>query len=156
MDSEPVISVTRRPETVHPIRKGRPIDLFAAILAAFAGFAAIIMAGIFFWGFAENDTRLPGLFSALALSILLASFAIIPAFYIARLAYKGWKEGLCDKSAWKTLLLSLPWIVLSIIFIRHTPIPLLLSWLILVLASSLFLWAATSLCLNHSRNIDER
>lgn len=156
MESEPLISIAETPKTPRFPAKGRPVDLLAAVMAGFAGLAAIILTGVFFWGFAENDRQLPGLFSAFAFSAILGSFAIFPACYIAHLAFKGWREGLPRKSAWRVLLLSLPWAVLSMIFIRQTPIPPLLSWLILFVSAVLSLWATASLFLHTSRNIDER
>jgi hypothetical protein len=99
---------------------------------------------------------LPGLFSALIFSLILGSFAILPSIYIAYVALKGWREGLPRKSALRAFLLSLPWVILSFIFIRDAPIPAPLSWSIFSVSVLLFLWAGSSLVFRSSRNIDER
>lgn len=155
MDTDPLISTVQAVEPRAAQPKGRPIDLVAAIMALFAALVATWIMIVFFLGFAENDSHFAGLLSAFALSALLGCFAIIPALYIAFLAFRGWKEGLSRKSARRAFFLSLPWVFLSGVMIAQTPLPLPLTIAICVLASLLCLWSGISFFLPASRNIDK-
>jgi len=62
--------------SVKPI--GRQADILAALIAAMGAVFSVLGALWFFAGFAENDTRPEHLASALALTLLLFAFAIVP------------------------------------------------------------------------------
>ncbi|RKQ69352.1 hypothetical protein DES40_2152 [Litorimonas taeanensis] len=150
METEPLSPIAPPHKTAATPAKGRLADLLACGLAILAAILSAFTALRFFLGFAANDTHLAGLSSAFIFSIFLGVFAVGPAIIIARLAFLGWKSGLVLKQALWVLCLGMPWVVLSVLIIKHTPLPIYAGWTAFTLSSLLCLWAAISIYLSHS------
>lgn len=127
---------------------GRRADLLAATLAGIGALLSIAGALWFFLGFAENDTRPEHLVSALALTLILFAFAIIPFVCVAAIARRAHRYGTKRAHLFWTLLLMLPWIGLGWLAISFTPLPLWCGLLMTGLAALLSLWAFVSLILD--------
>ena len=99
----------------------------------------------FFAGFLENDTEFRATSSAFLLSLGLGAFAIVPAAICLRLslgaAIRGVRVGDC---LW-TLVMMGPWVGLSIVTLRRSPLPGWVGGLALMLSGLLSLWAVVSL-----------
>jgi hypothetical protein len=130
--------------SAHKRAKGRPADIFAAGFAALACLLSTLTALLFFSGFAETDSALPGLASAFIFAFILMLFAAVPAALVCRIACKAWISGLGLKHALWAIALVLPWAVLSTLLVLQTPLPLFMSGTALILSSLLLFWAGIS------------
>jgi len=143
-------------ETLSPIFKtdapakpiGRKADLLAAIFAGAGAGLSALAAIWFFIGFAENDTRLEHLTSALVLTLLLFAFAIIPFVFVCRFAWRAYQRDSKQVHLLWTLFLMLPWVGLGALTVSHTPLPVWCGLIIMGLALLLSLWALVSWILN--------
>ncbi len=147
METETLKPVVSKPKAVKQTPKGRMADLLATGLSLFASLLAFITSALFFLGFVMNSGGSGELISAFLFSALLGAFAIGPSLIIARLAFRGYKNGLTRRAAAMCIFLSLPWIVLSLVVLTQAPLPAYISGLALLLASLLCLWAIISLAL---------
>lgn len=147
MDSEPLKPILGSQAAPKSVPRGRLADLVAAGIACLAAALALLTAGLFFAGFAMNDAVGGELISALLFSILLGAFAIIPALLIARLAIRGYKNGLSRQAAAWSIFLSLPWVFLSLTVLTQAPLPQYIAATALLLSSLLCLWGAISLAM---------
>lgn len=131
-----------------PIPLGRRADLLASVLGYIGALLSALAAIWFFLGFAENDKRPEHLFSALALTIILFMFAIIPFFIVARFARRAHSQGAKLPHLLWTVFLMLPWVGLGAIAVSHTPLPIWCGVSIAGIAALLTLWAIVSLVLD--------
>lgn len=83
------------------------------ILAIFLGFTALIMSGLAFAGFAENDQNITHLISAFGLCFGTGALAYGPMALIALYARKAIHQPLPRFRAIVVLLLMLPWLILA-------------------------------------------
>ncbi len=83
------------------------------LLAMFVGFAALIMSGLAFAGFAENDQNVTHLISAFGLCFGTGALAYGPMALIALYARKAIHQPLPRFRAIVVLLLMIPWLVLA-------------------------------------------
>lgn len=134
--------------TPKPAPLGRRADQLAMWLAGLGAVLSIIGAIWFFLGFAENDTRLEHLTSALVLTLGLFAFAIVPFGCTFALARRAYARGTTRAHLLWTLFLMLPWIALGFITAAFTPLPLYVGVIMAVLATLLSLWAGVSLVLD--------
>ena len=140
-------------ETLDPICKpeapskpiGRKADLIAALAAGSGAILSSLAAIWFFLGFAENDSRLEHLTSALFLTLLLFAFAIIPFSLVSRFAYAAYRQTAKRTHLLWTLFLMLPWVGLGLLTITYTPLPIWCGLIIAGLAGLLCLWAVISM-----------
>jgi hypothetical protein len=153
MENEPLKPILESKNPKKRVPRGRLADLVAAYLAVLAALLAISAAILFFVGFVANDAVGGELVSALLFSILLSAFAIIPALLIARLAIKGYKDGLTRRAAAWSIFLSLPWVFLSLTVLTQAPLSPYIAAIALVLASLLCLWAIISLVMPPSPKV---
>ena len=146
-------------ETLTPILKsdapakpiGRSVDCIAALIAGLGAGLSGLGAVWFFLGFAENDTRLEHLTSALVLTLVLFAFAIIPFAFVTRFAWNAYRYTAKRPQLLWTLFLMLPWVGLGTLSISHTPLPLWCGIIMTGLALLLSLWALISLILDHRK-----
>ena len=131
--------------SVKPI--GRQADILAALIAAMGAVFSVLGALWFFAGFAENDTRPEHLASALALTLVLFTFAIVPFALTADFARRAYRQGTKRAHLFWTLFLMLPWVALGTLAVSHTPLPIWCGLIMAVLAAFLCLWALVSLIL---------
>ena len=127
---------------------GRKADLLAMGLAGLGTALSVISAAWFFLGFAENDTRLEHLTSALVLTLGLFAFAIAPFSCVAGLASRAYRKGTKRAHLFWTLFLMLPWIGLGLITVIYTPLPAFVGLIMTGIAALLSLWAGVSLVLD--------
>ena len=132
--------------SVKPI--GRQADILAALIAAMGAVFSVLGALWFFAGFAENDTRPEHLASALALTLLLFAFAIVPFALTVYFARRAYRQGTKRAHLFWTLFLMLPWVALGTLAVSHTPLPIWCGLIMAVLAMFLCLWALVSLILD--------
>lgn len=151
MDNEPLRPIAsdrmtsdQLSRSAHRTAKGRPADILAAGLAALACLLSTLTALLFFSGFAETDSALPGLASAFVFAFILMLFAAVPTALICRIAYKAWISGLGLKHALWAIALVLPWAALSILLVMQTPLPLYMSGTALILSGLLLFWSGVS------------
>ena len=143
-------------ETLTPIFKpetpdtpiGRRADMFAAGLAGLGAVLSGFSAIWFFIGFAENDTRLEHLTSALVLTLLLFAFAIVPFALVTHFARQAYQQTAKRAHLFWTLFLMLPWVGLGTLTLSHTPLPIWCGLVITLLAVLLCIWAVASLILD--------
>lgn len=143
-------------ETLTPIAQivdktaptGRRADILAAFIAALGASLSCIAAIWFFLGFAENDTRPEHLASALALTLILFAFAVVPFACSAQFARLAYRRGTKQAHLLWTLFLMLPWVGLGTLAVSHTPLPVWCGLIITGLAALLSLWALVSLVLD--------
>lgn len=147
MTQDTLLPISERPPRP-ALPRGRSADLIASGFAACGLILSLIAALWFFFGFAENDTRPEHLLSALVLTTLLFSFAVIPFGIVTELCRRAYRQGASKASYLWTLLLMLPWIGLSIVAMKHTPLPIWCGVLIGSLAVILTLWALVSLAID--------
>lgn len=133
------------PAPAKPI--GRSVDCIAALIAGLGAGLSGLGAVWFFLGFAENDTRLEHLTSAVVLTLTLFSFAIIPFTLVARFAWHAYRHEAKRAHLLWTVFLMLPWVGLGILTISHTPLPVWCGFIVTALAILLSLWALVSLVL---------
>jgi len=127
---------------------GRQADILAALLASLGAIFSVLGALWFFVGFVENDKRPEHLISALALTLILFAFAIIPFALTAGFARHAYQKGTKRAHLLWTLLLMLPWVILGTLAISHTPLPIWCGLIMTSFAALLSLWALASLVLD--------
>ncbi len=121
------------------------MDRVAAIIAALALLLSIAGTVWFLAGFLENDTEFRASSSAFLLSMGLGAFAIIPSAVALRLSMGAWRRGFRRIDGLWTLVMMVPWTLLSIVVLSRAPLPGWVGWLALLLSTLLSLWAAASL-----------
>jgi len=131
-----------------PLPIGRQADILAAMIAVLGVVFSVLGALWFFARFAENDTRPEHLASALVLTLILFSFAILPFALTAGFARHAYQKGTKRAHLLWTLFLMLPWVTLGTLAISHTPLPLWCGLIMATLAALLILWALISLILD--------
>lgn len=146
MTEETVLPILETEET--PVALGRRADVVAAGLAGLGAGLSILAALWFFLGFAENDTRPEHLASALALTLILFAFAIVPFLCVTFFARRAFKMGTRRAHLFWTLFLMLPWIGLGSLSAIFTPLPIWTGLTLAGLAALLSLWAGVSLVLD--------
>ncbi len=130
------------------VAKGRLADKVAAIIAMLASGLAVIGSVIFFAGFVANDNHLAAVVSAFSFTALLGAFAIVPPLLIARIAWRAHKQGGgARRGAAFSLLLALPWVILSALLLAYTPLPIWISGLAFIISILLTIWAVAGLFL---------
>lgn len=146
MSDDIVISPANdRVETPLPV--GRRADRLAMLMAGIGAILSSVGAIWFFAGFAENDTRPEHLASALALTLALFAFAIIPFSLVTVFARSAYRRGTRRSHLLWTLFLMLPWVLLGGLAISHAPLPIWSGIIVVLLALLLCLWAGISLML---------
>jgi len=130
-----------------PANKGRLADKIAAIIAATALGLSILLSGLFFAGFVANDYHILAITSALALSLFLGGFAIIPMAIIIILARRAYRKGGYAVLYLWVLFLIIPWLILSILCLIFTPLPVWMSMSAVLFALVLTIWGMISFIL---------
>ena len=146
MTEETLTPIFKSDAPIKPI--GGRVDLIAALMAGIGASGSTLAAIWFFFGFAENDSRLEHLTSAFVLTLLLFAFAIIPFSLVSRFAYSAYREGAKRTHLLWTLFLMIPWIGLGALTVTHTPLPIWCGLSIAGLAGLLCLWAVLSMILD--------
>ena len=142
------IATAASKSTDNTIPIGRQADILAALIASLGAIFSVLGALWFFVGFVENDKRPEHLISALALTLILFAFAIIPFALTAGFARHAYQKGTKRVHLLWTLLLMLPWVILGTLAISHTPLPIWCGLIMTSFAALLSLWALASLVLD--------
>lgn len=119
----------------------RDIDGLIALLAALTALATFGLAAYFFYGFTQTDQGFWTLASAFALCFGVGALAYGPCSYVARIAWHAVKGRAARKSYALALLLMLPWVCVSLIFIGFSALPKVYGALALILSASFCTWA---------------
>lgn len=141
------------PETLRPVAapdhleqedKAKGGDFYSRsvyILAMFVGFVALIMSGLTFVGFAENDQNITHLISAFGLCFGTGALAYGPMALIALYARKAIDNPLPRFRAIVVLLLMLPWFVLAGLVFRLSGTWQIIAALGALVATFISFWA---------------
>jgi len=140
---EPVIPIHQTKPS--PVWYGTLADLLASLLAGLGTLTALGYSLYYFTRFLENDSHFWGIISAFLLCFGLGAFGYIPAAIVSRIAWNARKNGAQRKPLIWALILLIPWICLSFIFVFMSGLPLLYSLPILVIVLLLTLWGMISL-----------
>ena len=120
-------------------------------MAAGVALVALVLSALgtlwFFLGFYENDPEFRASSSAFLLSIGLGAFAIVPSAVVMRLSWAAYRRGFSLAYGLWCLVLMGPWVVLSFILLRRSPLPPWGPLVALCLSVLLCLWAIISLVL---------
>lgn len=149
MKNTPETSGVIRPigaaNTRAPSRQGRSLsrDIDSLVFVTASVLACFIfgLAAYFFYGFTQTDTGFWTLASAFGLCFGVGSLAYIPLFIIAVIARRSAKSRATRKGFALALLLLLPWVCVSLIFIGFSALPKIYGFGALFLSLSLCFWA---------------
>lgn len=130
--------------TASPAR-GTLADLIACVLAGLASLIALAYSALFFSRFLENDTHIWGVASAFLLCFGVGAFGYIPAGLTSRIAWRAYKGGAERRSLVVAIILTGPWIILSLALLFVSDMSKLYSFPIVITVSLLAAWALISL-----------
>ncbi len=123
----------------------RDIDWFVCAVAALTALATFGLSAYFFYGFTQTDTGFWTLASSLALCFGVGSLAYVPAAISAKVALNS-ARGILDGSAYGlAVILSLPWLLLSCVFIFASALPKIYGIIALIISALLLVWALSRL-----------
>ena len=141
---EPIVPIVE-PKPIATPSRGTTADLIACIIAGLASLVAFGYSVLFFSRFLENDTHIWGIVSAFLLCFGVGAFGYIPAGITSRIAWKTYKGGAMQRGLIITVILVMPWIVLSLALVFVSDIPRIYSLPILITVILLVAWALISL-----------
>lgn len=149
---EPIVPIIKpaKPAATAPAR-GTLADLIVAILAAAAALIALGYSILFFSRFLENDTHPWGIFSAFLLCFGVGAFAYIPAGLTSLIAWQSHKNGATRRGLLASIIIVLPWLILSPVLVFVSDLPKKYSLSILITVIILTAWALISLRNFHKR-----
>ena len=127
--------------------RGTLADLLASLLSGMAGVVALGYSLLFFTRFLENDTHLWGIISAFILCFGLGAFGYIPAAWNSLIAYKMYKRGSNMKSLMLSLVLSVPWFLLSLVLLFVSDLPKIYALPVFITSALLLGWALITVSL---------
>ncbi len=128
-----------RPPKTRSLR--RDIDALVCGLAIFLACSAFALSAYFFYGFTQTDRGFWTLASAFGLCFGLGSLAFIPLAITAFIARQSAQARASRKSLALVLLLFLPWICVSLVFIGWSALPKIYGISALLLSTALCFWA---------------
>ena len=134
-----------KPSKSKTIAKGTLADLLAGLLSGLAALVAFGYSLLFFTRFLENDTHLWGIISAFILCFGVGAFGYVPAAINAVIAFKDYKNGSDTKNLIWSLVLTLPWFILSLILVFISDMPKIYAIPIFITATLLLGWTTVSL-----------
>lgn len=136
------IGAARETRTAGPKRSlPRDIDGLVALLAALTALATFCLSAYFFYGFTQTDKGFWTLASAFGLCFSVGALAYAPLSYVAWTAFAAFKGRAARKSYALALLLMLPWVCVSLIFIGFSALPKLYGSLALILSVAICVWS---------------
>ena len=138
----------------HPPKKSKPVRAarqhgvmiggagagFTFALALLTAIGTFCLSAYFLIGFAQTDTGLWTLLSAAALCFGVGALAYGPCGLIAFWARKARRGEGSKTHLWLALILLLPWLGLSIIFIAFSALPTMYGAAALIITAVLLLW----------------
>ena len=142
---EPIVPIVKTSNPKTSAARGTLADLIAAIIAAAAAVVAFAYSARFFLGFLENDTHVWGVLSAFLLCFGVGAFAYVPAAITSRIAWKSYKKGAAKNALRWTILMLLPWCLLSCILFFVSDMSKFYSLPTLIIVSLLTAWSLISL-----------
>ena len=119
----------------------RDVDNLVFILSVLITIAAICLAAYFFYGFTQTDQGFWTLASAFGLCFGVGSLAYIPMTITALIARRSAKGRASRKALALVLLLLLPWVCVSLIFIGWSALPKTYGLGALILSTAMCFWA---------------
>ncbi len=123
----------------------RDVDGLVFIIAAACACLSFGLAAYFFYGFTQTDQGFWTLASAFGVCFGVGILAFGPCFLTARLALKS-RKGLAGRRDMAlALLLMLPWVCVSLIFVGFSALPKLFGTFSLFISVSLCFWAYSRL-----------
>ena len=145
MSDESIITPIGRPregETSTSKRSlRRDVDVMVAFAASLTALLTFGLSAYFFYGFTQTDQGFWTLVSAFGLCFGLGALAYGPCVYLARTARHSVKGQAMRKGFALALLLMLPWVCVSLIFIFWSVLPKIYGSLALILSTSFCVWA---------------
>ena len=142
---DPIIRPIGAPtnEERSPVRRSlaRDIDRIACIVATLTALVTFGLSAYFFYGFTQTDTGFWTLASSFALCFGIGSLAYVPAAISAKVALNS-ARGILDGNAYLlVLILTLPWLLLSCVFIFASALPKIYGIIALIISALLLIWA---------------
>jgi len=142
---EPIVPIVKTAKPALTAARGTWADLIASIIAAIAALLAFGYSALFFSRFLENDTHLWGILSAFLLCFGVGAFAYIPSGLTSLIAWRSYKNGATQRGLITSIVVILPWIVLSAALLFVSDLPRLYSLPILITVALLTAWSLISL-----------
>lgn len=119
----------------------RDVDAMTAVAAGLTALLTFGLSAYFFYGFTQTDQGLWTLASAFGLCFGVGALAYGPCIYLARTARRSVKGRAIRKGFALALLLMLPWVCVSLIFVGWSALPKIYGGLSLILSISFCAWA---------------
>jgi hypothetical protein len=136
----------RRPTAPNPKRSlARDIDGLVFVICALTALGSFALSAYFFYGFTQTDSGFWTLASSFGLCFGVGALAYIPLSFIALAARRSSKMRAGRKDYALSLLLILPWVCVSTIFIGWSALPKIYAILSLCLSLAVFIWAFSRL-----------
>ncbi len=146
--SDPIIRPIGAPKSDEQVAKrslARDIDRFICALAALTALATFGLSAYFFYGFTQTDTGFWTLASSFGLCFGVGSLAYVPAAICAKGALNS-ARGIHNWGGYLlALILTLPWLLLSCVFIFASALPKIYGIIALIISAGLLVWALSRL-----------
>lgn len=142
---EPIVPIVKTSKPKTSAARGTSADLIAAVIAAAAAIVTFTYSVRFFLGFLENDTQIWGVLSAFLLCFGVGAFAYIPAALTSRIAWTSYKKGAAKNALRWTIVMLLPWCLLSCSLFFVSDMSKIYSLPTLITVALLCAWALISL-----------
>ena len=123
----------------------RDMDGLVCLLAALTALSLFGLSVYFFYGFTQTDQGFWTLASAFGLCFGVGALAYVPCGYVSRTAFNAARGRSARKSFALALLLILPWVCVSLVFIGWSALPKVYGVLALVLSLVFCAWAFSRL-----------
>jgi len=141
---EPIIPIVKPKPAAMPAR-GTLADLMACVIAGLATLIAFTYSALFFSRFLENDTHIWGIISAFLLCFGIGAFGYVPAGITSRIAWKAYRGGAARRGLAVTLILLIPWVILSLVLLLVSDMFKIYSIPIVITVTLLVAWTLISL-----------
>lgn len=149
---EPIVPIVKPAKlSTVPLARGTLADVIVSILAATAALIALGYSALFFSQFLENDTHPWGILSAFLLCFGVGAFGYIPAGLTSLIAWRSHRRGATRSGLLISIILALPWVILSLALVFVSDLPKIYGLPILITAVILLSWALISLRIFHKR-----
>jgi len=119
----------------------RDVDAGVAFLGFITALSTLGLSAYFFYGFTQTDQGVWTLASAFGLCFGVGALAYGPCFLTARIALKSRKGRASRRDIALALLLILPWVCVSLIFMGFSALPKFYGFLSLIISTNLCFWA---------------
>jgi|GEM_PF-1583849 len=137
----PIGAITPSAPTPRRRSLSRDIDGVMLIMALMMACLIFALSAYFFYGFTQTDQGIWTLTSAFGLCFGVGSLAYVPLFMTAAIARRSAKGRASRKAFALVLLLFLPWICVSLVFIGFSALPKIYGICTLLISTSLCFWA---------------